>query len=158
MEEMAAQGLCFRCYRAQTRSAERDELWAASRTGKRLAQAQRASRRALLSIMDAADNIEKAGIIDSEFISQLRALLAPEVKRIHLSLQPSAPVLPQLDSIVNSEHLSTCSLFTDAPPESEAGDAEPAQARASDTLTSPLPPSIPQRITPLKREEEKNAS
>src|SRR5580700_7461468 len=84
--EIAAHGLCFRCYRQEERKLA-DDLWAKPDAhAKDLAKTQRKTRKALMKMMDALEEIETGKLIPEATVEAWRALLRPEVARIALSL------------------------------------------------------------------------
>jgi hypothetical protein len=102
--EIAAHGLCFRCYRQEERKLA-DDLWARpDPNAKELAKTQRKTRKALMKMMDALEEIESGKLVPQETVEAWRKLLRPEVERIALSLG---------EAQVNSEHENLSELFTE---------------------------------------------
>lgn len=101
--EMAAHGLCFKCYRAEERELS-DARWARpDPSAKELAKTQRKTRKALMKMLDALEEIEVGKLVPEATTEAWRTLLRPEVEKIALSLgQPK----------VNSEQENESDLFT----------------------------------------------
>jgi hypothetical protein len=84
--EVAAHGLCFKCYRQEERKLS-DDLWAKpDQHAKDLAKVQRKTRKALMKMMDALEEIDTGRLVPQETVEQWRSLLCPEVARIALCL------------------------------------------------------------------------
>jgi len=153
--EIAAHGLCFKCYREEERRLA-DDLWAKPDAhAKDLAKVQRKTRKALMKMMDALEEIESGKLVPEDTVEAWRALLRPEVERIALSLgeaqvnseQQSASeqltevAEPVTSEQVNSEQQSVSELFTEA-------------ELAGTEQSFLLPPVVPQRITKVKKAKE----
>jgi hypothetical protein len=206
--EIAAHGLCFKCYRQEERKLA-DELWAKpDANAKEVAKAQRKTRKALMKMMDALEELQTGKLVPEATVESWRVLLRPEVARIALCLgeaqvnkeheelrqsfvesaderseavnteqEKESERLTELADPVNSEQEDVRELFTD--PTSRDGEqvnSEPE--KASEQFTQPseslnqsirsellpaelsgteppslLPPTVPQRITKLKKEK-----
>ena len=133
IREIAAHGLCFKCYRQEERKLA-DDLWAKpDSNAKDLAKTQRKTRKALMKMMDALEEIEVGNLVPEATVEAWRALLRPEVARIALSLGeaqmgPEQTPLdgPSTDSYEGSEHVnseqeSVSEQFT-RPSDEDAGD------------------------------------
>jgi hypothetical protein len=175
--EIAAHGLCFKCYRQEERQLA-DDLWAKpDPNAKDLAKTQRKTRKALMKMMDALEEIESGKLVPEETVEAWRALLRPEVERIALSLG---------EAQVNSEHENISEPFTEsanAPGEEVNGEQQSISeqfTKVADAVTSEqvnseqqsaselfteaelagteqsslLPPVVPQRITKVKKAKE----
>ena len=128
--EIAAHGLCFRCYRQEERRLA-DDLWARpDPNAKELAKTQRKTRRALMKMMDSLEEIESGKLVPQETVESWRKLLRPEVERIALSLG---------EAQVNSEHDNMSEPFTESANElSERVNSEPEKMSA--LFTEPTSP------------------
>ena len=141
--EIAAHGLCFRCYRQEERKLA-DDLWAKPDTNaKELAKTQRKTRKALMKMMDALEEIETGKLVPEATVEAWRALLRPEVARIALSLSGGQMSAEQIlvggpfdesderTESVNSEQYRVSEQFTE-PVHEDAGDliAEPINPRS----------------------------
>jgi hypothetical protein len=128
--EIAAHGLCFRCYRQEERKLA-DDLWARpDPNAKELAKTQRKTRKALMKMMDALEEIETGKLVPQEAVEAWRRLLRPEVERIALSLG---------EAQVNSEHDNMSEPFTESANElSERVNSEPE--KMSELFTEPTSP------------------
>jgi hypothetical protein len=103
--EIAAHGLCFRCYRQEERKLA-DDLWARpDPNAKELAKTQRKTRKALMKMMDALEEIETGKLVPQETVEAWRKLLRPEIERIALSLG---------EPHVNSEHRNMSESTTES--------------------------------------------
>jgi hypothetical protein len=103
--EIAAHGLCFKCYRQEERKLA-DDLWTRpDPNAKELAKTQRKTRKALMKMMDALEEIESGKLVPQETVESWRKLLRPEVERIALSLG---------EAQVNSEHDNMSEPFTES--------------------------------------------
>jgi len=107
--EMAAHGLCVKCYRREKR--EQEELWAKpDRHATQLRKAQRTTRNASMKIWNALDEIVDANLVPESRCEQIREILRAEIAKIAGSLEAS----------VNSEHKAVSEPFTEpdavAPP------------------------------------------
>jgi hypothetical protein len=131
--EIAAHGLCFRCYRQEERKLA-DDLWAKpDANAKDLAKTQRKTRKALMKMMDALEEIETAKLVPEATVEAWRELLRPEVARIALSLgegqmSTEQKLIGELFSDsdepskrVNGEQTGVSEQFTERPHE-DAGD------------------------------------
>jgi hypothetical protein len=129
--EIAAHGLCFKCYRQEERKLA-DDLWAKPDTNaKELAKTQRKTRKALMKMMDALEEIETGKLVPEATVEAWRALLRPEVARIALSLSGGQMSTEQIggpfddsderSEPVNSEQYSVSEQFTE-PVHEDAGD------------------------------------
>jgi hypothetical protein len=125
--EIAAHGLCFRCYRQEERKIA-DDLWAKpDPTAKELAKTQRKTRKALMKMMDALEEIESGKLVPEPTTEQWRALLRPEIERIALSLG---------EAQVNGEHENIGEPFTESADEpGEQVNSE--QERVNEQFTDP---------------------
>jgi len=96
--EIAAHGLCFKCYRADERDKQLStETWMKSdKHSKDMRQAQKKTRKALMKMMDALEEIQAASLVPGSTIDEWRRLLQPEVARIAFSLATAseAPASP----------------------------------------------------------------
>jgi hypothetical protein len=128
--EIAAHGLCFKCYRQEERRLA-DDLWARpDPNAKELAKTQRKSRKALMKMMDALEEIESGKLVPQETVEAWRRLLRPEVERIALSLG---------EAQVNSEHDNMSEPFTESTDAlSERVNSEPE--KMSELFTEPAEP------------------
>lgn len=103
--EIAGHGLCFMCYRREERKIA-DDLWTRpDPSAKELAKTQRKTRKALMKMMDAVEEIEYGKLVPQETIEAWRKLLRPEVERIALSLG---------EAQVNGEHENLSELFRES--------------------------------------------
>jgi hypothetical protein len=143
--DIAAHGLCFKCYRQEERKLA-DELWA--RPGpdaKELAKNQRKTRKALMKMLDALEEIEVGKLVPDATTEAWRRLLRPEVERIALSLgeaqgngelgQTGKPFIDSANEWseeVNIEQQEDSEQFTDL-----SGAAEGQQERVSDIHEPP---------------------
>src|SRR6266481_296117 len=131
--ETAGHRLCFRCYRQEERKLA-DDLWAKpDANAKELAKTQRKTRKALMKMMDALEEIETGKLVPEATVEAWRALLRPEVARIALSLSGGQMSTEQIligepfddsdehSERVNSEQENPSEPFTD-PPHEHAGD------------------------------------
>jgi hypothetical protein len=131
--EIAAHGLCFRCYRQEERKLA-DDLWAKpDANAKDLAKTQRKTRKALMKMMDALEEIETGKLVPEATVEAWRELLRPEVARIALSLgegqmSTEQKLIGELFSgsdepskRVNGEQTGVSEQFTERPHE-DAGD------------------------------------
>jgi hypothetical protein len=135
--EIAAHGLCFKCYRREER--EQKELWVKpDRHATQLRKAQRTTRNAWMKIWNALDEIVEANLVPESTCEQIREILRPEIANIAGSLK--APV--------NSEHKTISEPFTVpdalAPPViSDPSKAPQVRLSASfsrhEGVTSPIP-------------------
>jgi len=99
--EIAAHGLCFKCYRREER--EQKELWVKpDRHATQLRKAQRTTRNAWMKIWNALDEIVDANLVPESTCEQIREVLGPEIAKIAASLEAS----------VNSEHKGVSEPFT----------------------------------------------
>jgi hypothetical protein len=104
--EIAAHGLCFKCYRASERAAENP--WAAAdRHNRAKVKAQRKLRTAITTILNAVDNVIE--VMDEEHVTAIRGVCGYYLLELASGLPP-APVKTVGD--VNSEHddAVNCSL------------------------------------------------
>jgi hypothetical protein len=138
--EIAAHGLCFRCYRQEERRIA-DDLWARpDPTAKELAKTQRKTRKALMKMMDALEEIESGKLVPEQTTEQWRALLRPEIERIALSLG---------EAQLNGEHENTGEPFTESADEpGEQVNSE--QEKISEQFTDPTS----QGSEPVNSEQE----
>ena len=128
--EIAAHGLCFKCYRQEERRLA-DDLWTRpDANAKDLAKTQRKTRKALMKMMDSLEEIDSGKLVPQETVEAWRKLLRPEVERIALSLG---------EAQVNSEHGNMSEPFTESADElSERVNSEPE--RMSELFTEPTTP------------------
>jgi hypothetical protein len=136
VREIAAQGLCFRCYRRDERN--RKALWARPESHAiDLARNQRKTRKALMKIMDALDEIESGHLVSDTTVEAWRNLLRPEVENIALSLTKVA---------VNSELEKPSEVFTLLEELGQSPiptDANTEQENSSELFTQELPADTP---------------
>jgi hypothetical protein len=84
--EIAAHGLCFRCYRQRERK-EHADLWnKPDRHATAMKKAQRRGRKALLTMINAVEDLEESAMISDETAAAIRRLIKPEVDRIGAAL------------------------------------------------------------------------
>jgi hypothetical protein len=130
--EIAAHGLCFTCYRREERKLV-DDLWTRpDPAAKELAKTQRKTRKALMKMMDALEEIESGKLVPQETIEAWRKLLRPEVERIALSLG---------EAQVNGEHENVGEPFTalaDEPSEQVNSEQESGSVQFTQ-LSQPVP-------------------
>ena len=125
--ETAGHRLCFRCYRQEERKLA-DDLWAKPDTNaKELAKTQRKTRKALMKMMDALEEIETGKLVPEATVEAWRTLLRPEVARIALSLSEARMSSESDESSeqVNSEHDNVSEQFT-----------QPADGPRADVITA----------------------
>ena len=151
--EIAAHGLCFKCYRQEERKLA-DDLWAKpDANAKDLAKTQRKTRKALMKMMDALEEIETGKLVPEATVEAWRALLRPEVARIALSLEGQMSTEQKLigelfsdsdepSKRVNGEQAGVSEQFTERPHED-----------AGDLITEPVNPCSEQ-----VNSEQKNSS
>jgi hypothetical protein len=160
--EHAGHGLCFMCYRAEERKIA-DDLWAKpDPNAKELAKTQRKTRKALMKMMDALEEIEVGKLVPEATTEAWRVLLRPEVARIALSLGEAqvngehedmselfTESAVQTGEQVNSEQQEDSELFTE--PVSQSGDRVNSEhPTASEQFTPPAEPvnqSIPSELS-----------
>jgi hypothetical protein len=80
--EIAAAGLCFKCYRAQQRTKKRDDAWSKPDEYATSMKAQRKGRKSLVSIIAALEDLENGAMLPGETLAAIRKLLRPAVDRI----------------------------------------------------------------------------
>lgn len=84
--EMAARGLCFKCYRREER--EQNERWAKpDRHATQVRKAQRKTRNALMKILNGVDELDDANLVPESTCEQIREILHPEIDKIAGSLE-----------------------------------------------------------------------
>jgi hypothetical protein len=94
--EIAAQGLCFKCYRRQ----ERVDPWARpDQHSKQLRKAQRRTRKAIHTILNALDDLDDETLFPEEDATSIRRIIAPHWSAVGRALAPA-----QDPPKVNSEH------------------------------------------------------
>jgi hypothetical protein len=84
--EIAARGLCFKCYRQRERSLDLDPWTKPDRFAAQLKKAQRKTRKALIAIVDALEGLEDCGLVSEEDVSAMRKIAKPNVDRIGAAL------------------------------------------------------------------------
>jgi hypothetical protein len=134
--EIAAHGLCFRCYRQEERKLA-DDLWAKpDANAKDLAKTQRKTRKALMKMMDALEEIETGKLVPEATVEAWRALLRPEVARIALSLCEARMSSESDESSeqVSSEHDNVSEQFT-----------QPADGPRADVITALVSQGFPRK-------------
>jgi hypothetical protein len=88
MREIAGHGLCFKCYRAAERKVA-DVLWSRpDPSAKELLKDQRRTRKGLMKMLDAIEEISPGKLVPEATIEAWRLLLQPEISRIAQSLGP----------------------------------------------------------------------
>jgi hypothetical protein len=128
--EIAAHGLCFKCYRTEERKRERenaDDLWARpDSNAKDVRIAQRKTRKGLMKMMDAIEEIEECKLVPAATLEEWRRLLRPEVARIARSLGEPEENRDQEDK---GDPLA---LLADQPSEQPSEVAEPVNGEQED--------------------------
>lgn len=161
--EVAGHGLCFKCYRQEDRKLAND-LWARpDAKAKDLIKGQRKTRKALMKMMDALEEIETAKLVPQATVEGWRMLLQPEVERIARSLGPMsgadanaenenlAELLAELAALrgVNTEDKDESELTTEEDEPSEQVNSE--QQTGSEQFTKPADPvnvnSEPEKVS-----------
>jgi hypothetical protein len=88
--EIVAHGLCVNCYRRKERAEENP--WAKKdRHAVAVRKAQRKSRKGLLVIMNALEDLSDAAIVSADVITAMQKLIKPEVARIADALDAPEP-------------------------------------------------------------------
>lgn len=168
--EIAAHGLCFRCYRQEDRKLA-DDLWARpDPNAKELAKTQRKTRKALMKMMEALEEIESGKLVPQETVEAWRKLLRPEVERIALSLgeaqvnsehenlsEPFRESADELGERVNSEPEKMSELFT-VPTSQDSKQVNSEHATTSELVHTDdykLPPVIEQYRRKIKESRSK---
>jgi hypothetical protein len=97
--QIAARGLCFRCYRQQQRSLDLDPWERPDKFAVQVQKAQQITRDGLVKIMNCLDKIAKVGIVPEEDIDTIRELLKPHVDKIGAPLKRKKTVttFPETD-------------------------------------------------------------
>jgi len=145
--EIAAHGLCFKCYRQEERKLA-DDLWAKPDTNaKDLAKTQRKTRKALMKMMDALEEIETGKLVPEATVEAWRALLRPEVARIALSLSGGQ---------MSTEQILIGGPFDDSDERSEPVDSE--QYSVSEQFTEPVHENAPNNGSEPVHSEQENSS
>jgi len=117
--ELAAHGLCFRCYRAEERAA--DNPWAAAdRHNRGRLKAQRKLRTAITAILNATDGVIE--LMEEEHVAAIRAICGHYLGALVSGL-PSMPTMTE--KRVNSEHDESVNCSQEEAATEEAEDHAP---------------------------------